>query len=124
MAFGITKKQLSEWKQNVNKGEISFLTHYWYDERFPGCKTVTKVGCINVEQLMEWGKQYELHPNWIDKRGHFPHFDLLGEKQYQVLQAENKLEQLERLNLKKSSGGYNLYVSKSRENHGGFTFES
>ncbi len=32
------------------------LTHYWQDERFPGCYTVTKVGCNDLEKLVTWGK--------------------------------------------------------------------
>lgn len=43
MAFGTNRTELSAWKRAVRAGEIAFLTHYWLDDRFPGCKTVTKV---------------------------------------------------------------------------------
>jgi len=52
MAFGITKEQLMSWKKLVKRGEIAFLTHYWYDERFPQYHTVTKVGCSNINKLI------------------------------------------------------------------------
>ncbi|KPC98263.1 hypothetical protein LR69_03534 [Geobacillus sp. BCO2] len=51
MAFGIRRHELAAWKEKVKRGEIAFLTHYWYDERFPHCTTVTKVGCADVENL-------------------------------------------------------------------------
>lgn len=57
MAFGITRGELNEWKRQVKNGQIAFLTHYWIDKRFPGCKTVTKVGCSDISVLIEWGKQ-------------------------------------------------------------------
>ncbi len=94
MAFGITREELSSWKTKVLQGEIAFLTHYWYDPRFPHFKTVTKVGCVNLEKLMAWGKQYSIPANYIDKRSDFPHFDLLGEKQVEILTHEDKLDQL------------------------------
>ena len=60
MAFGIKREELKAWKKAVSEGEIAFLTHYWLDERFPGCKTVTKAGCSDIEKLTHWGKQYGL----------------------------------------------------------------
>lgn len=36
MAFGINKSELREWKEQVNKGEIAILTHFWLDNRFQG----------------------------------------------------------------------------------------
>lgn len=60
MAFGIKRKDVVEWKQRIDQGEIAFLTHYWLDDRFPGCKTVTKVGSKDLGRLSEWGKQYGL----------------------------------------------------------------
>lgn len=56
MAFGITRKELTEWKKEIDQGKIAYLTHYWLDERFPGINTVTKVGCKDIEQLIEWEK--------------------------------------------------------------------
>ncbi|WP_338452345.1 hypothetical protein R4Z09_10935 [Niallia oryzisoli] len=95
MAFGIKRHELLEWKRNVDRGEIAFLTHYWLDSRFPGCKTVTKVGCKDIEKLINWGKQYGLKAEWIDRRkNRYPHFDLLGQKQKEILEKEGLTEHL------------------------------
>lgn len=96
MAFGISRKELEAWKEKVRRGEIAFLTHYWLDDRFPNAKTVTKVGCANIEKLIAWGKKYGIPEKYIDRRSDYPHFDLFGEKQYEILKAENLLSQLER----------------------------
>lgn len=95
MAFGITREELTKWKKRVEKGEIAFLTHYWYDERFPQYRTVTKVGCINIKKLITWGKQYGLKKEWLHYRNKYPHFDLLGDKQEEILTKENLISQLE-----------------------------
>lgn len=97
MAFGIDRRQLQEWKQAVTRGEIAFLTHYWLDDRFPGINTVTKVGCSDVGKLAEWGKQYGLKKEWMHARDEYPHFDLLGERQEEILSREGQLDQLTRL---------------------------
>jgi len=97
MAFGIKREELDQWKQDVEAGKISFLTHYWVDERFPGCSTVTKVGCSDLDKLKAWGRQYGLRPEWLDLRGSYPHFDLFGDRQKAILKAESKLEQVEKL---------------------------
>lgn len=97
MAFGIDRQQLREWKHAVKCGEIAFLTHYWLDDRFPTVNTVTKAGCSDVEKLIKWGKQYGLQPEWIHAREEYPHFDLLGERQVDILKQEGKLHQLTRL---------------------------
>lgn len=94
MAFGIKREELLAWKKAVSKGEIAFLTHYWIDERFPGCNTVTKVGCSDIGKLIEWGKQYGLKAEWIDHRGQYPHYDLFGIHQERILKNEEKEEQL------------------------------
>lgn len=102
MAFGIKKHELEEWKREVRSGKISFITHYWYDPRFPQCNTVTKVGCQDIDKLIKWGKQYGLKAEWIHIRDKYPHFDLLGERQHSILQSEGILSQLNRfLNQKK-----------------------
>ncbi|PLR95257.1 hypothetical protein [Bacillus sp. T33-2] len=89
MAFGISRDQLNDWKKKMEKGEIAFLTHYWLDDRFPGCKTVTKAGCNDLSKLIEWGKHYGLKPEWIHQRKNgYPHFDLLGERQKEILRSE------------------------------------
>ncbi|MFC3211632.1 hypothetical protein [Planomicrobium okeanokoites] len=100
MAFGIKRAELNLWKQEVDAGNIAFLTHYWVDDRFPGCSTVTKVGCSDLEKLKLWGRRYGLQPEWLDLRGNYPHFDLFGDLQKSILKAENLLEQLERLEKK------------------------
>lgn len=97
MAFGIKRDELDQWKQDVMDEKISFLTHYWVDERFPGCSTVTKVGCKDLDKLSKWGSQYGLKPEWMDLRGDYPHFDLFGEHQKRILKAEGMLAQLEKL---------------------------
>lgn len=89
MAFGIKKKDIQEWKQQIDRGEIAFLTHYWLDDRFPGCKTVTKVGCADLNKLRAWGRQHGLMPEWIHHRQDgYSHFDLLGERQKEILNRE------------------------------------
>jgi hypothetical protein len=89
LAFGISRKDLMQWKSKIDEGEIAFLTHYWIDERFPDCKTVTKVGCRDLNKLIIWGKQYGLKPEWIDYRQQgYSHFDLLGQKQKDILMKE------------------------------------
>lgn len=99
MAFGIKRKELEAWKQEVLAGNIAFLTHYWLDPRFPNIKTVTKVGCSDLERLTTWCIQYELPPQHIHKRFLFPHFDLIGPKQIDILLEEGYREQLERFKL-------------------------
>ena len=99
MAFGINRSELRLWKDAVRSGEIAFLTHYWLDERFPAMRTVTKAGCADREKLARWGMQYELNPRYIHSRDEFPHYDLFGDKQIEVLKKENQIEQMNRFNL-------------------------
>ncbi len=95
MAFEIKRQELIEWKRKIDSGEIAFLTHYWLDDRFPGCKTVTKVGCNNLDKLAAWGKKHGLKKEWIDHRKDgYSHFDLLGEKQVEILQKEGLSEHI------------------------------
>ena len=101
MAFGIKREELLAWKKSVSEGEIAFLTHYWLDERFPGCKTVTKAGCADIDKLIKWGKQYELKAEWIDMRDDYPHFDLFGKYEQAILIKEGLTGQLERFGLLK-----------------------
>ncbi|WP_054859444.1 hypothetical protein [Gracilibacillus sp. JCM 18860] len=98
MAFGIDRNTLNKWKRKVDRGgEIAFLTHYWLDDRFPGCTSVTKVGCNNYEQLSEWGgSKYGLREEWIHRDERYPHFDLFGDRQKQILFAEEQWDQLEK----------------------------
>lgn len=99
MAFGITRDELHKWKQAVIREEIAFLTHYWLDPRFPGIKTVTKVGCANRALLTSWCLSHDLNPVYIHDRPPFPHFDLLGAKQKEVLQKEGQWDQIQRFRL-------------------------
>ncbi|MGR6118362.1 hypothetical protein ACTHHL_18065 [Aeribacillus composti] len=101
MAFGIKKEELAEWKKKVRKGEIAFLTHYWYDERFPDYHSVTKVGCSNIKHLIEWGNKNGLKMEWIHHHKDFPHFDLLGEKQVEILQKYQLTDHLRKFKLLK-----------------------
>lgn len=101
MAFGITREELKEWQRSMEAGNIALLTHYWLDERFPGCRTVTKAGCTDVNKLAAWGRQYGLKKEWIDLRNPArPHFDLFGDIQYRVLKREGCVEQIHRFKLK------------------------
>lgn len=89
MAFGLKKTELLEWKRRIDNGEIAFLTHYWLDDRFPGCKTVTKVGCSDLDKLKSWGKKYGLKEEWIHfRKDGYSHFDLLGDTQRMILNEE------------------------------------
>lgn len=99
MAFGIKRDELQFWKNKVKHGDISFLTHYWLDDRFPGCHTVTKVGCSDLDKLITWGKSYGLQANWIHRDQKYPHFDLFGERQKEILSNENKWDQINRFKL-------------------------
>ncbi|PLT29345.1 hypothetical protein [Peribacillus deserti] len=95
MAFGIKRRDIENWKRKIDRGEIAFLTHYWLDDRFPGCKTVTKAGCSDLDKLAEWGAKYGLQREWIHiRKDGYPHFDLLGERQAAILQAEGIHEPL------------------------------
>jgi hypothetical protein len=97
MAFGLRKKELREWKMKIDQGEIAFLTHYWIDDRFPGCKTVTKVGCSDLKKLIEWGEKHGLKPEWIDlRKDGYSHFDLVGERQAEILKKEQLMDHLKR----------------------------
>ncbi|MDQ0154511.1 hypothetical protein [Robertmurraya andreesenii] len=89
MAFGIKREDLLAWKKKIDDGEIAFLTHYWLDDRFPSCNTVTKVGCKDLNKLVEWGKQYGLKREWIHiRKDGYSHYDLLGEKEKEILAKE------------------------------------
>ncbi|MFJ7679790.1 hypothetical protein ACIQZM_13160 [Peribacillus sp. NPDC097206] len=95
MAFGIKRVDVINWKRQIDQGKIAFLTHYWLDDRFPGCKTVTKVGCKDMDRLAEWGEKYGLRKEWIHHRKDgYSHFDLLGDRQRDILKAEDIKERL------------------------------
>ncbi len=99
MAFGITKSELKLWKTKVKSGKVAFLTHYWMDDRFPDCVTVTKVGCNDIEKLKAWGRKYGLQDDWIHEDPRFPHFDLFGERQKKVLTNEGMWDQINKFKL-------------------------
>ncbi|MBS4211141.1 MULTISPECIES: hypothetical protein [Neobacillus] len=95
MAFGIKKRDIDEWKRKIDSGEIAFLTHYWLDDRFPGYKTVTKVGCEDLDKLAAWGTRYGLKKEWIHHRKDgYSHFDLIGPRQKDILIQEGQLEHI------------------------------
>ncbi len=100
MAFGIKRHALETWKKRVKEGKVAFLTHFWYDPRFPNSHSVTKVGCSDLDQLIKWGQSYGLKPEWIDwKQQEFPHFDLMGERQLYILKAEGQEDVIEKFSL-------------------------
>ena len=99
MAFGINKDELARWKQQVADGEIAYLTHYWYEPRFPDCRTVTKVGCADLSRLAEWCLTNGLNPKYIHRRQPYPHFDLIGPKQREILYRERQWQQLKRFGM-------------------------
>ncbi|ASR47834.1 hypothetical protein [Paenibacillus kribbensis] len=96
MAFGITRQELAAWKREVSRGEIAFLTHYWLDNRFPGITTVTKVGCSDLDKLRLWCNNNGLDPRYIHQRQPYPHFDLIGSKQTEILRKYGMSDQLKR----------------------------
>lgn len=99
MAFGIKRDELNRWKRDVSRGQIAFLTHYWHDPRFPECRTVTKVGCADVAKLADWCESRGLDPRYIHHRPPYPHFDLIGPKQTEILMQEGLWSHLERFRL-------------------------
>ncbi|UOQ47723.1 hypothetical protein MUN88_16955 [Gracilibacillus caseinilyticus] len=99
MAFGLDRQTLRQWKQEVLHGNIAFLTHYWIDDRFPGCTTVTKVGCNDYRKLIAWGEQYGLKQEWIHHDPDYPHFDLFGERQKAILQQEKQWHHINKFKL-------------------------
>lgn len=96
MAFGIKRAELTAWKSEVNSGNIAFLTHFWYDPRFPNEKSVTKVGCRDIQRLIQWGNRYGLRKEWIHERDAYPHFDLIGDKQREIMKLEGRSEDLKK----------------------------
>ncbi|MGP4059938.1 hypothetical protein [Halobacillus sp. H74] len=101
MAFGVKRAELDAWKERVKAGEIAILTHFWLDERFPGCDTVTKVGCADLDKLEKWGDKHSLEAAWIHRDPYHPHFDLFGDRQYEILVKENCWNHIERFRLDK-----------------------
>ncbi|MDR6552641.1 hypothetical protein [Paenibacillus qinlingensis] len=99
MAFGISRLELNEWKRKCLQGEIAFLTHYWLEPRFPGVKTITKVGCCDLERLKKWCLANGLNPAYIHLRDEYPHYDLIGNKQIEILKREHLTDHLHRFKL-------------------------
>ncbi|GEM01326.1 hypothetical protein SAMN05421839_10939 [Halolactibacillus halophilus] len=99
MAFGITREELKQWQQQVTRGDIAFLTHYWQDSRFKEATSVTKVGSSDLVKLKQWGEKYNLHPNWIDYKEDYPHFDLFPPFQKAILEQEGYMDHIKRFNL-------------------------
>ncbi|GAA4855720.1 hypothetical protein GCM10023310_38390 [Paenibacillus vulneris] len=99
MAFGITRDELNDWKRRVAEGQIAFLTHYWYEPRFPEIKTVTKVGCSDLAELRSWCIKNGLNPDYIHHRDEYPHYDLIGSKQKDILIQEQLSEHIRRFGI-------------------------
>jgi hypothetical protein len=99
MAFGIKREELQQWKAAVSRGEIAFLTHYWLDSRFIGIRTVTKVGCSDLDRLTKWCVSHGLNPQYIHYSPSYPHYDLFGPMQKRILELENRSDQIERFKL-------------------------
>jgi len=99
MAFGVTREQLLRWKEAVSRGEIAFLTHYWLDARYPGVRTVTKVGCSDLSRLAAWCEANGLPSQYIHRRSRYPHFDLIGPKQAEILRRERMWDELRRFRM-------------------------
>ncbi len=99
MAFGIKRDELENWKRKVANGEIAFLTHYWVHPRYPSVRTVTKAGCSSIGKLAEWGAGYGLKEEWIHQRSEYPHFDLIGEMQIEILKKEGLHHHIKRFKL-------------------------
>ncbi|USB34342.1 hypothetical protein [Paenibacillus sp. YPG26] len=99
MAFGVSRQELNDWKNQVRRGEIAYLTHYWLEPRWPGITTVTKVGCSDLQKLRDWCGQHGLNPKYIHQRQPYPHFDLIGQKQVAILKQEQLWDQLKRFKL-------------------------
>ncbi|MFY4774010.1 hypothetical protein [Metabacillus sp. RGM 3146] len=99
MAFGISREELNSWKKKAEKGEVALLTHFWLDDRFPDSHAVTKAGCSDLSELIQWGKKHGLKPEWIDRRSSYPHFDLMGEKQLEILKLYGLSDHIKRFNL-------------------------
>jgi hypothetical protein len=99
MAFGISREELNRWKRQVSRGEIAYLTHYWLHPKYPGITTVTKVGCADLPRLRQWVVSHGLNANYIHQREAYPHFDLIGAKQKEILEKERQWEQLARFGI-------------------------
>jgi hypothetical protein len=108
MAFGISREELNRWKREVASGRIAFLTHYWHDPRFPTVRTVTKVGCADTARLAEWCRSHGLDPRHIHYRTMYPHFDLIGPRQTEILLRERLWSHLERFRLLPENAPRNL----------------
>jgi len=99
MAFGIKREELKAWKRKVQAGEMAFITHYWIHPRYPNITTVTKAGCSDLKKLIAWGETYGLKKEWIHQRDEYPHFDLIGPKQKEILISEQLWDQIQKFHL-------------------------
>ncbi|PSL51330.1 hypothetical protein B0H94_101244 [Salsuginibacillus halophilus] len=115
MAFGISKEELSAWKRKAERGEIAIITHFWRDDRFPNMRTVTKAACSDRQALVAWGQAYGLKSQWIHDRAPYPHFDLFGDWQCDILKAEGLEAHMYRFNIC-TSHVYNMEI-KGKGDH-------
>ncbi|AMA73002.1 MULTISPECIES: hypothetical protein [Aneurinibacillus] len=100
MAFGVKRAELEAWKEQVRRGEVAFITHFWLHPRCPDITTVTKAGCADLAALLAWGEKYGLGSQHLHHREEFPHFDLIGDKQKEVLVGEALWDQIKRFRIK------------------------
>jgi hypothetical protein len=94
MAFGVRREELEAWKRQVAEGNIAFLTHYWLHPRYPDVTSVTKVGCADLERLRAWAVSHRLPPQYIHHKERYPHYDIFGQAQAQILRREGQWKQL------------------------------
>lgn len=94
MAFGVTREELERWKRRVSEGRIAFLTHYWLHPADPRITSITKVGCADLDKLRAWAISHGLPPQYIHRRERYPHYDVFGKRQADILRKEGQWEQL------------------------------
>jgi hypothetical protein len=52
-----------------------------------------------LEKLIAWGKTYGLKEKWIHKDKKYPHFDLFGDWQKEILKKEEKWDQIKKFHI-------------------------
>ena len=62
-------------------------------------KPLRKPGALTLKNWVRWGERYGLKREWIDMRDDYPHFDLFGEHEREILVKEGLSAQLKRFDL-------------------------
>ncbi|GAC43630.1 hypothetical protein PPOP_3029 [Paenibacillus popilliae ATCC 14706] len=52
--------------------------------------------CADMARLSVWCVEHGLNPRYIHARRPFPHYDLIGPRQREILRQEQQWDQLER----------------------------